>query len=277
MQVGTGPACSPNSTTRRCRAPAAAQGGRRRSLRINLKLGQAREKSLSRKAAGQKQHPAHLQYLQNSGFEGEKGYRVSGNDWPRSPAIIPTTPTTSSKNATTAYPQNFQNLGSPSVPVPTPAFPGSPDGAGPALAIVELPAAGGRYRKLFAFLLQKPPAYIPVERWQQAVEDGRSFLHKWANSRIADWVGATYQSRSHRRPSSVHSPDTTTPDCAGCCVKVIALRFSDNQNPVPVDHDLSPLQQTSIGSVGRSSGFRRNRRDHGSTPSKRHSAGGSIR
>jgi hypothetical protein len=53
------------------------------------------------------------------------------------------------------------------------------DGVGCKLAIAEFPAASGRYRTAFAFLLVKPPAYVPVERWQQAVEDGRSFLHKW--------------------------------------------------------------------------------------------------
>ena len=126
---------------------------------------------------GQKQHPAPPSIPSKpsfEGFEGDQGCRVSGNTWPRSPA--------------TAYPQNLQNLGSPSVPVPTPALPDAPDGAGPTLEIVELPAAGGRYRKLFAFLLQKPPAYIPVERWQQAVEDGRSFLHKWGEqAELLDW------------------------------------------------------------------------------------------
>jgi len=137
---------------------------------------------------GQKQHPALPSIPSKPGFEGiegDKGCRVSGNTWPRSPARTPTTPTTSLKNATTAYPQNLQNPSSPSVPVPTPTLPDAP---GPTLEIVELPAAGGRYRKLFAFLLQNPPAYIPVERWQQAVEDSRSFLHKWGEqAELLDW------------------------------------------------------------------------------------------
>jgi hypothetical protein len=53
-----------------------------------------------------------------------------------------------------------------------------PDGTGCKVEIVELPA-GGRYRKVFAFLQLKPPALVPVERWRLAVEDGRRFLAKW--------------------------------------------------------------------------------------------------
>jgi hypothetical protein len=51
-------------------------------------------------------------------------------------------------------------------------------GTGCKVEIVELPA-GGRYRKVFAFLQLKPPALVPVERWRLAVEDGRRFLAKW--------------------------------------------------------------------------------------------------
>ena len=40
----------------------------------------------------------------------------------------------------------------------------------------ELP---GRYRKVFLHLQLKPPALIPVERWQRCVEDGRRFLAQW--------------------------------------------------------------------------------------------------
>ena len=72
--------------------------------------------------------------------------------------------------------------------MPTPTLPEAPDGAGPTVEIVELPAAGGRYRKAFTFLLVEPPAHISVERWQQAVEDGRSFLHKWGEqAELLDW------------------------------------------------------------------------------------------
>ena len=69
--------------------------------------------------------------------------------------------------------------------MPTPTLPDAP---GPKLEIVELPAADGRYRKAFTHLLVEPPAHIPVERWQQAVEDSRSFLHKWGEqAELLDW------------------------------------------------------------------------------------------
>jgi hypothetical protein len=138
---------------------------------------------------GQKKHPASPSIPSKpgfEGFEGDQGYRISGNTWPKSLAIIPTTPTTSLRNATTAHPQNLQNPSSPSVPVPTPTLPEAPDGVGPTVEI-ELPAAGGRYRKAFTHLLVEPPAHISVERWQRAVEDGRSFLAAWGEQ--ADALG----------------------------------------------------------------------------------------
>jgi hypothetical protein len=138
---------------------------------------------------GQKQHPASPSIPSKpgfEGFEGDQGCRIFGNTWPRSPAVIPTTPTNSLNNATTAYPQNLQNPSSPSVPVPTPTLSEAPDGACPTVEI-ELPAAGGRYRKAFTHLLLEPPAHISVERWQRAVEDGRSFLAAWGEQ--ADALG----------------------------------------------------------------------------------------
>jgi hypothetical protein len=131
---------------------------------------------------GQKRHPAAPSIPSKpgfEGFEGDQGCPVSGNDRPRSPATIPTAPPTSSKSATTAYPQNLQNLGSPSVPVPTPVLQEAPDEASPTTGNVKLPAASGRYQKAFTHLLVEPPAHISADRWQQAVEDGRSFLTAW--------------------------------------------------------------------------------------------------
>ena len=240
---------------------------------------------------GQKQHPASPSIPSKPGFEGiegDKGCRVSGNTWPRSPARTPTTPTTSLKNATTAYPQNLQNLGSPSVPVPTPTLPDAPDGAGPTPEI-ELPAAGGRYRKSFAFLLQKPPAYIPVERWQQAVEDSRSFLHKWGEqAELLDWDWGDLfgldilPADPHPSYSRLSRYDNTR-----LVLAVAGQRgdrnyrgHSDNQkSQYRRHHGLSPLQQTSIGSVGRfAQGLHRVKpwlRPHGSTP--RFARGASVR
>ena len=44
--------------------------------------------------------------------------------------------------------------------------------------IFTLPPAG-RYRKVFLHLQRKPPALIPVERWQRCVEDAKTFLRQW--------------------------------------------------------------------------------------------------
>src|SRR6516165_9818496 len=53
--------------------------------------------------------------------------------------------------------------------------------------IVVLPQAQ-RYRKVFAHLQLKPPALIPIDRWQQAVEDGKSFLSRWGEQAQAPRV-----------------------------------------------------------------------------------------
>jgi hypothetical protein len=85
------------------------------------------------------------------------------------------------------------------LPRPEPAEPSAayqavsaePDGAACRVEIVELPPAGGRYRKVFAFLLLKPPAYVPEGRWRQCVEDGRAFLEQWGQQAQAlNWSSA---------------------------------------------------------------------------------------
>jgi hypothetical protein len=63
-----------------------------------------------------------------------------------------------------------------------------PNGPGCEVTIVELRQAG-RYRKVFGVLQLRPPALVPVERWQQAVEDGRRFLAKWGEQ--AEGLGWT--------------------------------------------------------------------------------------
>ena len=44
------------------------------------------------------------------------------------------------------------------------------------ITVVKIPAIGLRYRRTFAHLQLRPPELIPVERWQEAVEDGRRFF-----------------------------------------------------------------------------------------------------
>lgn len=64
----------------------------------------------------------------------------------------------------------------------------NPDGC--KVEIVVLPQAT-RYRKVFAHLQLKPPALVPVGRWQQAVEDGKRFLAKWGEQAQAlGWSSA---------------------------------------------------------------------------------------
>jgi hypothetical protein len=85
------------------------------------------------------------------------------------------------KKVTPQYPQNLQNVPSPS----------GPDGAGFRVEIVELPATGLRYRRTFAHLQLRPPAYIPEDRWRQAVVDGKRFLAKWGEQAQAlNWSSA---------------------------------------------------------------------------------------
>ena len=37
----------------------------------------------------------------------------------------------------------------------------------------------GRYRKVLAALMLKPPAHVPEDRWVRAVEDAKAFLATW--------------------------------------------------------------------------------------------------
>jgi len=75
------------------------------------------------------------------------------------------------------------------LPKPDPAEPtaayraasAEPDGNGCRVEIVELPQAQ-RYRRTFAHLQLRPPAHIPEDRWQQAIADGRAFLHQWGET-----------------------------------------------------------------------------------------------
>src|SRR5262245_17183879 len=88
-----------------------------------------------------------------------------------------------SKNTITAYPQNLQNLNSPSAPATASVV-------GAKVEIVELPQAL-RYRKVFGVLQLRPPALVPVERWRQCVRDGSRFLAKWGEQAEAlGWTSA---------------------------------------------------------------------------------------
>jgi hypothetical protein len=57
----------------------------------------------------------------------------------------------------------------------------APPGPGCRVTIVEIPATGLRYRRTYAHLQLKPPAYIEETRWQQCIEDGKRFLMQWGS------------------------------------------------------------------------------------------------
>jgi hypothetical protein len=67
----------------------------------------------------------------------------------------------------------------------------TPPGPACRVTIVEIPATGLRYRRTYAHLQLRPPAYIPEDRWRMAIEDGRAFLHRWGeHSQALNWSSA---------------------------------------------------------------------------------------
>jgi hypothetical protein len=78
-----------------------------------------------------------------------------------------------------------------------------PDGTGCKVEIVELPQAA-RYRKVFGVLQLRPPALVPIERWQRCVEDGKRFLAKWGEQAEAlNWSSADLFGL-HQPPDNPH-------------------------------------------------------------------------
>jgi hypothetical protein len=98
------------------------------------------------------------------------------------------------------------------------------------VTIVEIPATGLRYRRTYAHLQLKPPAYISENRWQQAIEDGRRFLMQWGEQAEAlAWTSADLFGL-HTPPASPHPSYSRLSryDCTGLCWllqgrKVLAL------------------------------------------------------
>jgi hypothetical protein len=93
-----------------------------------------------------------------------------------------------------------------------------PDGTACKVEIIELPQAL-RYRRVFAVLQTKCPALVPVERWQQAVEDGRRFLATWGTQAEAlGWSSADLFGL-HTPPDKPHATYNRLSryDCTGLC------------------------------------------------------------
>ena len=78
-------------------------------------------------------------------------------------------------------------------------------GIGGHLRVIEVPARGPlQFRKVLALLATRCPALVSVERWQQAVEDGRAFLAQWGKTAAAlGWTPADVFGL-HKPPAEPH-------------------------------------------------------------------------
>jgi hypothetical protein len=99
------------------------------------------------------------------------------------------------------------------------ATPAEPDGTACRVTIIEIPAKGLRFRRTFAHLQLRPPAYIPEDRWRQAIEDGRVFLSKWGETaQQLGWNSADLFGL-HAVPERPHQSyrRLSRYDCTGLC------------------------------------------------------------
>jgi hypothetical protein len=94
----------------------------------------------------------------------------------------------------------------------------APPGPGCKVEIIELPRAP-RYRKVFGVLQVRPPALVPVERWQRCVKDGSRFLALWGEQ--AESLGWTSVDLFglHTPPERPHPSYSRLSryDCTGLC------------------------------------------------------------
>jgi hypothetical protein len=150
------------------------------------------------------------------GFEGDQGRPFLENNCHVEAADVAAK---NSKNATSAHPQNLQNLHAPSVPTAAyQAVSAEPDGTACRVEIVELPPEG-RYRKVFGILQLRPPALVEVERWRQCVQDGSKFLARWGEQAEAlGWTSADLFGL-HSPPERPHASYNRLSryDCTGLC------------------------------------------------------------
>jgi hypothetical protein len=75
-------------------------------------------------------------------------------------------------------------------------------GPGCKVTIVQISATGLRYRRTFAHLQLRAPAYVPEDRWRQCIEDGRAFLAKWRSQ--AEALGWTSEDLFGLHPPPAH-------------------------------------------------------------------------
>jgi hypothetical protein len=158
-------------------------------------LERLRAQKSQKRAAEAPSKPSKLGF---EGFEGDRGRAFLENNCQVEAADLAAK---NSKNGTSAHPQNVQNFRSHSDPVSSLT---EPSAFGCKVTIVEIPVIGVRYRRTFAHLQLKPPAYVPEDRWRQCVENGRTFLHQWGQQaeslgwRSADLFGL------HTPPANPH-------------------------------------------------------------------------
>jgi hypothetical protein len=77
----------------------------------------------------------------------------------------------------------------------------------------------GRFGRAFTALETRCPDHVPVERWQQAIEDGRRFLPAWGSQAEAlGWTSADLFGL-HTTPEQPHPSYSRLSryDCTGLC------------------------------------------------------------
>src|SRR5262245_12440758 len=152
------------------------------------------------------------------GFEGDQRRRVSENrDDHRTTEPCANSTAENEKRGTLTNPQNLQNLST------------SIGSDRTKVTIVEIPASGLRYRRTYAHLQLRAPAYIPEDRWRQAIEDGRAFLHQWGEQAQAlNWSSAELfgliEIHEHPSPNFNRLSRYTALGCAGYSMAVPSWR-----------------------------------------------------
>jgi hypothetical protein len=122
----------------------------------------------------------------------------------------------------TVHEECASRLPKPGLAEPSAAYqatPAEPDGTACRVTIIEIPAKGLRFRRTFAHLQLRPPAYIPEDRWRQAIEDGRVFLSKWGETaQQLGWNSADLFGL-HAVPERPHQSyrRLSRYDCTGLC------------------------------------------------------------
>jgi hypothetical protein len=98
---------------------------------------------------------------------------------------------------------------------------GTEEGLNSLTSLISPPGLGrfGRFGRTFSVLETRCPDYVPLDRWQQCVEDGRRFLAKWGGQAEAlGWSSADLFGL-HTPPEQPHPSyrRLSRYDCTGLC------------------------------------------------------------